>query len=76
LRATSLPPLLLAAAPPRAAHVDLAPKHGGERRHPLYLSLDLGVSYLRLAVHGDFKAGLAPFLGTTTTSLGGFRLRF
>jgi hypothetical protein len=76
LNATLTPPAVLGHVSSRSPHVDLGPKHVGEHRHPLHLSLDLGASYLRLAVHGDYKAGLAPFLGTTTSSLGGFRLRF
>jgi len=43
---------------------------------PVLLSLDLSLRYLRLAVHGDYRAGLLPFLGTSTTSLAGLRLRF
>lgn len=43
---------------------------------PVLLSLDLSLRYLGLAVHGDHRAGLLPFVGTSTTSLGGLRLRF
>jgi hypothetical protein len=43
---------------------------------PVLRGLDLSLRYLRLAVHGDYREGLWPFLGTSTASLGGLRLRF
>jgi hypothetical protein len=43
---------------------------------PVLRSLDLSLRYLRLAVHGDYREGLLPFLGTSTAALGGLRLRF
>lgn len=66
----------LAAPGPGTSAVDLQARHAGTALHPLKLSLDASMSYLRLAVHGDGKPGLAPFLGTSTEALGGFRLRF
>jgi hypothetical protein len=60
------------AAPNPTRHNLRAPEPAG----PVLLSLDLSLRYLRLAVHGDYRAGLLPFLGTSTTSLGGLRLRF
>jgi hypothetical protein len=62
------PPLHLAPLP-RAPRASVTPRE-------LRLSLDLGMSYVRFAVHGDYKPGLSPFLGTSTAALGGFRLRF
>jgi hypothetical protein len=70
------PPAMLLPASPRAWSVSLESRSPEARRHPLHLSLDLSMSYLRLAVHGDHRAGLAPFLGTSTAALGGLRLRF
>lgn len=61
---------------PLLSGVDLSAPAAIPRLHPLRLSLDLGAGVLRLAVHGDHRPGLAPFLGTSTTSLGGLRLRF
>jgi hypothetical protein len=76
-------PLKLAAPDLRHALVphphpglDLEARASSQQPHPLRLSLDLGVSVLKLAVHGDYRPGFAPFLGTSTTSLGGLRLRF
>jgi hypothetical protein len=69
------PPAWLAAPAPGASILDPGAKHGGAA-HPLRLSLDLSASYLRTAMTGDYKPGLAPFLGTSTEALGGFRLRF
>jgi len=69
------PPALLRALASPARHVAL-PESRDARRHAGVLSLDLSFSYLRLAVHGDGSPGLSTFLGTSTTSLGGFRLRF
>jgi hypothetical protein len=69
-------PDLRHAAAPLHAGLDLAARDAAPGLHPLRLSLDLGVTMLRLAVHGDYRPGLAPFLGTSTTSLGGLRLRF
>jgi hypothetical protein len=42
----------------------------------LQLTLDLSALVLRRAVHGDYRPGLSAYLGTSTTSLGGLRLRF
>ena len=61
------PPVWLSPAPPK--HLGLAPRE-------LRLSFDLGVTYLRFVVHGDYKPGFAPFLGTSTAAIGGLRLRF
>ena len=36
----------------------------------------LGFRYLRLAVVGEYRPGLLPFIGTSTVSMGGLRLRF
>lgn len=85
--ALTLPPLLAGRGPTSAAsalhHLQLAalnptPRnlHVAPPTGPVLLSLDLSLRYLRLAVHGDYRAGLLPFLGTSTTSLGGLRLRF
>lgn len=78
-----LVPDLGAARPDRLEHLQLAaptpaPRNlrAPEPAGPVLLSLDLSLRYLRLAVHGDHRAGLLPFLGTSTTSLGGLRLRF
>jgi hypothetical protein len=65
----SLTPPLHLAPLPRAPRASITPRE-------LRLSVDLGMSYVRFAVHGDYKPGLAPFLGTSTAALGGFRLRF
>jgi hypothetical protein len=67
-----LPPPAWLASP---SLLDPNAKHG-RSANPLRLSLDLSASYLRLATTGDYKPGLAPFLGTSTEALGGFRLRF
>jgi hypothetical protein len=69
-------PTWLAAPGPRPSGTDLQARRAGTALHPLKLSLDASMSYLRLAVHGDGRPGLAPFLGTSAASLGGFRLRF
>jgi hypothetical protein len=68
------PPTLLRGLVPPPRHVELPDDRA--RRETRSLSLDLSLSYLRLAVHGDGTPGLSTFLGTSTTSLGGFRLRF
>ncbi|MDB4981155.1 MAG: hypothetical protein JWM82_1907 [Myxococcales bacterium] len=68
------PPALLRGLAPPPRHVTLP--DGRAARDPSALSLDLSLSYLRLAVHGDGTPGLSTFLGTSTTALGGFRLRF
>jgi hypothetical protein len=72
-----------AAGPNRLEHLQLAapvttPRNlrAADPAGPVLRSLDLSLRYLRLAVHGDHRAGLLPFLGTSTTSLGGLRLRF
>jgi hypothetical protein len=70
------PDLRHALAPHRHPGLDLEARASNQQAHPLRLSLDLGVSVLKLAVHGDYRPGLAPFLGTSTTSLAGLRLRF
>lgn len=62
--------------PHRHPGLDLEARASNQQTHPLRLSLDLGVNVLKLAVHGDYRPGFAPFLGTSTTSLGGLRLRF
>jgi hypothetical protein len=69
------PPALLRGIAPPARHVGL-PESRAARPRAVALSLDLSFSYLRLAVHGDGTPGLSTFLGTSTTSLGGLRLRF
>jgi hypothetical protein len=69
------PPALLRGIAPPALHVAL-PESRAARPRAGALSLDLSFSYLRLAVHGDGAPGVSTFLGTSTTSLGGFRLRF
>ena len=69
------PPTMLRDSSPGSMALDLHSTNH-RARHPLNLSLDLSVTYLRLAMHGDYKPGLAPFLGTSTEALGGFRLRF
>jgi hypothetical protein len=50
--------------------------HAASLAGPALLSLDISLRYLRLAFQGDDRAGLLPFLGTSTTALGGLRLRF
>lgn len=70
------PELRYALVPHRHPGLDLAARASNQQTHPLRLSLDLGVNVLKLAVHGDYRPGFAPFLGTSTTSLGGLRLRF
>jgi hypothetical protein len=82
------PPSLLvdpgpAAGPNKLHHLQWAPPNTSPRNlraaepaGPVLLSLDLSLRYLQLAVHGDYRAGLLPFLGTSTTSLAGLRLRF
>jgi hypothetical protein len=44
--------------------------------HRLAPPVELSLHFVRLAVHGDGQAGLSTFVGTSTASLGGFRLRF
>jgi hypothetical protein len=73
-RLSLTPPTLLRGLVPPPRHVELPVDRA--RRETTSLSLDLSLSYLRLAVHGDGTPGLSTFLGTSTTSLGGFRLRF
>lgn len=70
------PDLRHALVPQRHPALDLEVRAFNQQAHPLRLSLDLGVSVLKLAVHGDYRPGFAPFLGTSTTSLAGLRLRF
>jgi hypothetical protein len=70
------PPALGPASPSRSSGLDLAARDARPRTHPLQVSLQLSVDVLRLAVHGDYRPGLAPFLGTSFTALGGLRLRF
>lgn len=81
------PPLLTDLGPAAGAsaphHLQLGPPSPtpgsprvAEPAGPVLLSLDLSLRYLQLAVHGDYRAGLLPFLGTSTSSLGGLRLRF
>ena len=81
------PPLLADPGPAAGAnaphHLQLGPPnptsrgpHVAEPAGPVLLSLDLSLRYLQLAVHGDYRAGLLPFLGTSTSTLGGLRLRF
>jgi hypothetical protein len=69
------PPALLREGAPPARHVAL-PGSDEARARAAALSLDLSLSYLRLAVHGDHTPGFSTFLGTSTAALGGFRLRF
>jgi hypothetical protein len=69
------PPALLREGAPPERHVAL-PGSNDARPRADSLSLDLSLSYLRLAVHGDHTPGLSTFLGTSTAALGGFRLRF
>jgi hypothetical protein len=68
------PPALLGGLVMVPRHVELP--EGRARPATTALSLDLSLSYLRLAVHGDGTPGLSTFLGTSTAALGGFRLRF
>ena len=68
------PPALLRGPAPPPRHIALP--DGPAARATSALSLDLSLSYLRLAVHGDGTPGLSTFLGTSTMALGGFRLRF
>jgi hypothetical protein len=68
---SNLHPLHLSPPNPTARALRL-PEPAG----PVLRSLDLSLRYLRLAVHGDYREGLLPFLGTSTASLGGLRLRF
>jgi hypothetical protein len=73
------PPDLGRDVAPKASGLDLSAlreRSSPAHTHPLRLSLDLSVAALRLAVHGDYKPGFAAFLGTSTASLGGLRLRF
>jgi hypothetical protein len=51
--------------------------------HPVLLSLDVGIRYVRLIFAGDSRSPfrfapfpVAPFLGTSSATLGGLRLRF
>jgi hypothetical protein len=73
-------PAAITLLPPMTPPLHLGPlpsaPHAGVAPRELRLSVDLGISYVRFAVHGDYKPGLAPFLGTSTAALGGFRLRF
>ncbi len=73
VRALTPPALLLEGAP--RLHVAL-PESREARGHTTALAFDLSFQVLRLAVHGDGTPGLSTFLGTSTTTLGGFRLRF
>ena len=69
------PPALIAERPAPAPNL-VDEIRIGPARHPALLTLDLSVHYLRLAVHGDRRPGLTPFLGTSTAAFAGLRLRF
>jgi len=52
-------------------------------RDPVLLSLDVGIRYVRLIMTGDNRSPFrftpfpfAPFFGTSSTTVGGLRLRF
>ena len=47
-----------------------------EKQLRLDTPLSVGVQYLHLAVTGGYRPGWLPFLGTSTTSVGGLRIRF
>lgn len=47
-----------------------------EEQFQLDTPLSLGVQFLHLAFTGGYRAGWLPFLGTSTTTVGGLRIRF
>ena len=69
------PPTLLAEQPAPPPTL-LGAMRFGPARSPALLTLDLSIHYLHLAVHGDKRPGLSPFLGTSTSAFAGLRLRF
>ena len=77
---TLAPPALFRDVAPQklVIHVDVQPKSHDASPHPFALgpATHLSLKYLWLAVHGDGQAGFSTFLGISTASLGGFRLRF
>ncbi|HVV51557.1 MAG TPA: hypothetical protein VHO06_17945 [Polyangia bacterium] len=68
------PPTFVGKLPLPTVFSILTPTAAGPPRETTPLLVSLG--YLRLAVTGDDRAGLSPFLGTSTSALGGLRLRF
>jgi hypothetical protein len=68
-------PALVRDLPLAEPHLDLAPHVEDVRSHRL-ASLDLTLSYLRLVGVGDSGAGLCAYIGMSTVSVGGLRLRF
>jgi hypothetical protein len=47
-----------------------------EKQLQLDTPLSIGVQYLHLALTGGYRPGWLPFLGTSTATVGGLRIRF